>query len=196
MRSNGSRPLTVGIRCRCLQPRSAFSEGHFACCEWCTGRLGHYDSRPDTVRCPHQCHPGVSTSRRRYPDGQFAVGLIKQTASVHKCGAIVCNPGRPPKTRGSAVTSAENEEAGAAPSTAAGDQTEQKSMAEKRPEPPGFVSAHWRSFVAAAVEVAGIGVLSAGFWLIRPWAGLIVLGVGLIAMGVASSPRFDRRRLP
>jgi hypothetical protein len=50
--------------------------------------------------------------------------------------------------------------------------------------------------VAGGVELAGIGVLSAGFWLIRPWAGLIVLGVGLIAIGVASSPRFDRRRVP
>jgi hypothetical protein len=94
------------------------------------------------------------------------------------------------------VANAENEEIDAAPSTAAGDQTVQKPMADKRPEPRGFVSAHWRSFVAAAVEVAGIGVLSAGFWLIRPWAGLIVLGVGLTVMGAASSPRFDRPRLP
>jgi hypothetical protein len=36
-------------------------------------------------------------------------------------------------------------------------------------------------------------VLSTGFWLIRPWAGLIVLGAGLIVVGFASSPRFDRR---
>jgi hypothetical protein len=94
------------------------------------------------------------------------------------------------------VASAENEELDGSPSTAAGEETDQKSTADKRGESRGFVSAHWRGFVAAAVEVAGIGVLSAGFWLIRPWAGLIVLGVGLIVMGVASSPRFDRRRLP
>jgi hypothetical protein len=44
------------------------------------------------------------------------------------------------------------------------------------------------------VESAGIGVLSTGFWLIRPWCGLIVLGVGLIVIGFASSPRFDKHK--
>ena len=44
------------------------------------------------------------------------------------------------------------------------------------------------------IELAGIGVLSAGFWLIRPWAGLIVLGAALIVVGFAASPRFDRRK--
>jgi len=54
----------------------------------------------------------------------------------------------------------------------------------------------WREAVSIAVELAGIGVLSAGFWLIRPWAGLIVLGAGMIVVGFASSPRFDRRDGP
>jgi hypothetical protein len=54
----------------------------------------------------------------------------------------------------------------------------------------------WREAVSVAVEVAGIGVLAAGFWLIRPWAGLIVAGAGLIVLGFASSPRFDRRDGP
>jgi hypothetical protein len=40
------------------------------------------------------------------------------------------------------------------------------------------------------IELAGFGVLGAGFWLIRPWAGLIVLG----AVGFDASPRFDRRK--
>jgi hypothetical protein len=57
-------------------------------------------------------------------------------------------------------------------------------------------AARWREAVSIAVELAGIGVLSAGFWLIRPWAGLIVLGAGLIVLGFASSPRFDRRVRP
>jgi hypothetical protein len=52
--------------------------------------------------------------------------------------------------------------------------------------------AHWREAVSIVMELAGIGVLSAGCWLIRPWAGLIVLGAGLIVIGFASSPRFDR----
>jgi hypothetical protein len=56
--------------------------------------------------------------------------------------------------------------------------------------------ARWREAVSIAVELAGIGVLSAGFWLIRPWAGLIVLGAGLIIVGFASSPRFDQREGP
>jgi hypothetical protein len=47
--------------------------------------------------------------------------------------------------------------------------------------------------VSAAVELVGIGVLRAGFWRIRPWASLIVAGVGLIVVGMASSQRFDRR---
>jgi hypothetical protein len=50
--------------------------------------------------------------------------------------------------------------------------------------------------VSIVVELAGIGVFSAGFWLIRPWAGLIVLGAGMIVVGFASSPRFDRREGP
>ena len=54
----------------------------------------------------------------------------------------------------------------------------------------------WRQAASIAVELAGIGVLSAGFWLIRPWAGLIVAGAGLIVLGFASSPRFDRRDRP
>jgi hypothetical protein len=54
----------------------------------------------------------------------------------------------------------------------------------------------WRQAVSIVVELAGIGVLSAGFWLIRPWAGLIVLGAGMIVVGFASSPRFDRREGP
>ena len=57
-------------------------------------------------------------------------------------------------------------------------------------------AARWRDAVSIVVELAGIGVLSAGFWLIRPWAGLIVLGAGLIVLGFASSPRFDRRNRP
>jgi hypothetical protein len=54
----------------------------------------------------------------------------------------------------------------------------------------------WRQAVSIVLELAGIGVLSAGFWMIRPWAGLIVLGAGMIVVGFASSPRFDRREGP
>jgi hypothetical protein len=50
--------------------------------------------------------------------------------------------------------------------------------------------------VSIVVVLAGIGVLSAGFWLIRSWAGLIVLGAGMTVVGFASSPRCDRREEP
>lgn len=53
-----------------------------------------------------------------------------------------------------------------------------------------------REAVSTVTELAGLGVLSAGFWMIRPWAGLIVLGVGLIVLGFASSPRFNRLEEP
>jgi hypothetical protein len=94
------------------------------------------------------------------------------------------------------VTSAENDQQGDSKAAAASDATDQEPTADQGADSRGFVSAHWRAMVAGVVEVAGIGVLSAGFWLIRPWAGLIVLGIGLIVMGVASAPRFDRRRPP
>jgi hypothetical protein len=64
------------------------------------------------------------------------------------------------------------------------------------PDSRNPVLAHRREIVSAIIELVGIGVLSAGFWLIRPWCGLIVLGAGLIVLGIASSPRFDRRRPP
>jgi hypothetical protein len=66
-------------------------------------------------------------------------------------------------------------------------------------DPPGrtqSVTAHWRHIVSAVTELAGIGALSAGFWLIPPWCGLIALGVGLMVLGMASPPRFGRRRQP
>jgi hypothetical protein len=94
------------------------------------------------------------------------------------------------------VTSAENDQQGDGKAAPASEATDQEPTPDKGADSRRSVSAHWRVIVAGVVEVAGIGVLSAGFWLIRPWAGLIVLGVGLIVMGVASSPRFDRRRPP
>jgi hypothetical protein len=70
--------------------------------------------------------------------------------------------------------------------------TGQAPVTRNRPGRCQFVAAHWREIVSLVLELAGIGVLSAGFWLIRPWYGLIVLGVGLIVIGFASSPRFDK----
>jgi hypothetical protein len=92
------------------------------------------------------------------------------------------------------VTSAAPAEQSAARSAATSTSTDQKSGAQDRPGWRQFVSTHWREIVSIVVESAGIGVLSTGFWLIRPWCGLIVLGVGLIVIGFASSPRFDKHK--
>jgi hypothetical protein len=74
-------------------------------------------------------------------------------------------------------------------------------LSQQNNEPPTtsskwskFVDAHGRNILSAATELAGIAALSAGFWLIHPWCGLIALGVGLILLGMASSPRFDRKK--
>lgn len=122
---------------------------------------------------------------------ECAVTLSKRTGTHDKCGAIVCYPDAPPNL-GAAVTSAGPAEQSAARSAATSTSTDQKSGAQDRPGWRQFVSTHWREIFSVVVESAGIGVLSAGFWLIRPWCGLIVLGVGLIVIGFASSPRFDK----
>jgi hypothetical protein len=64
------------------------------------------------------------------------------------------------------------------------------------PDSHASVSTHWREAISIVVELTGIGALSAGLWLIRPWAGLIALGVALIVLGIASSPKFDKPTLP
>ena len=40
-----------------------------------------------------------------------------------------------------------------------------------------------RAYVTTALEVAGIGAISTGFWLILPGLGLIAAGFGLILIG-------------
>jgi hypothetical protein len=59
---------------------------------------------------------------------------------------------------------------------------------------PSSDDARWREIISTVTELAGIAALSAGFWLIHPWCGLIALGAGLIVLGIASSPRFDRKK--
>jgi hypothetical protein len=49
--------------------------------------------------------------------------------------------------------------------------------------PPGF----WRELITTGLELLGIGSLTAGFWLLRPFCGLICLGLCLIILGVVIS---------
>ena len=54
------------------------------------------------------------------------------------------------------------------------------------PEPvkPGF---DWRELFSTCVELLGITAISVGGWLIAPCVGLIIAGVALILVGVATS---------
>ena len=99
-------------------------------------------------------------------------------------------------TAGTAVTSAGHAEQNATQSAATSKSADRKSVGQNRHGWRQFLSAHGREIFSSVIELAGIGVLIGGFWLIRPWCGVIVGGVGFIASGFAMSPRFDGRGQP
>ena len=45
---------------------------------------------------------------------------------------------------------------------------------------------NWPSMASTMAEIAGIGSISAGAWLMSPSAGLISAGVGAIVLGIAA----------
>jgi hypothetical protein len=92
------------------------------------------------------------------------------------------------------MTRSENTEQNLSAPAAPSQQTSQLVLPEDRSKPSESGSARWREIVSTVVELAGLGALSAGVWLIRRWGGPIVLRVGLIVFGVASSPRFAKPR--
>jgi hypothetical protein len=92
------------------------------------------------------------------------------------------------------VTGAERADQGDAPHPEANASTGPASAPPDRPDRRSLLSARWREIGSPVVELAGIGVLTAGFWLIRSWSNLIVLGLGLIVIGFAGSPRLDKRK--
>lgn len=59
--------------------------------------------------------------------------------------------------------------------------------AKKRRLRPPTISTNRRELAAISLETAGMMAISAGFWQIAPWCGLIVMGLCLILMGVAIS---------
>jgi hypothetical protein len=89
------------------------------------------------------------------------------------------------------LTGAEHGDQSEPPHPAATASTGQQSAAPDRPGRRSFWSADWREIISRVVELAGIGVLSAGFWPIGPWFGLMLLGAGLIVIGFANSPGID-----
>jgi predicted phage tail protein len=46
--------------------------------------------------------------------------------------------------------------------------------------------------IHTVLQVLGVAVMSAGFWMLAPWLGAVVAGVALVALGV--SLEADRRR--
>lgn len=58
---------------------------------------------------------------------------------------------------------------------------EVKKPAEKATKHP-----NWPDLASTAAEIAGIGSISAGAWLMSPSAGLICAGIGAIALGIAA----------
>lgn len=55
------------------------------------------------------------------------------------------------------------------------------------PEPPEEPGRDWREFFSTCVELLGVTLISVGGWLIAPYVGLIVAGIALIVLGVATS---------
>jgi hypothetical protein len=43
----------------------------------------------------------------------------------------------------------------------------------------------FRSIVSALLQVCGIVLAAVGAWLLAPWFGLVVAGVGVFVVGVA-----------
>lgn len=149
-------------------------------------------------RCPHTSSPRKviarsSSSPRHHPKWVPVCWHPARAGQEdpHRCGGIVSDHAHR-TNQGRAVTSLEETEQTGTPPTAPGESSNQTPS----PDLPESVSAHRRMAVSIAVELAAIGVLSAGSRLIRPWAGLIMLGVGLTVLGMASSSKFDRRRPP
>jgi hypothetical protein len=59
----------------------------------------------------------------------------------------------------------------------------------ERPAPAERADANWHEIASNCLEMAGITALAYGSWLIRHWLGLIVLGVFLLLLGVATGIR-------
>jgi hypothetical protein len=61
-------------------------------------------------------------------------------------------------------------------------------------EPPSESGVDRREIVSTLLEIVGLLLFSAGFWLVHVWLGLIVTGLCLVVLGVATSDQFTRPR--
>lgn len=44
----------------------------------------------------------------------------------------------------------------------------------------------WQQLIATLLQLAGMGLLSEGFAMLYPWLGMVVLGICMIVLGVAT----------
>lgn len=45
-----------------------------------------------------------------------------------------------------------------------------------------------RFWIASALEVAGVIAVGVGLWMLAPWLGVTIAGLGLVAFGLALDP--------
>jgi hypothetical protein len=62
-----------------------------------------------------------------------------------------------------------------------------KAPQQTAPKPPSKPRSNHRELASTCLEIVGMAAFSAGFWLIHAWLGLIVAGLCLILLGVATS---------
>lgn len=74
------------------------------------------------------------------------------------------------------------------PATSEGGSTPEDQLEVKRRR-----AALLRESLSTTVELIGIFLLGAGFWMLRPWLGLVVLGAALtvFAIGLGRTPSWQ-----
>jgi hypothetical protein len=60
-------------------------------------------------------------------------------------------------------------------------------VTQKNPPEPEQPGPDYREFFSTCVELLGVTCISVGGWLIAPYIGLIIAGIALIALGIATS---------
>jgi hypothetical protein len=166
--------------------------------------------RPPTTYSSSAKHPPKSNSenssipttsvRRVAPTlGCQALGcgaIADERSTHHHPESTVSNPEDTQQITSPPIAASEPNDAKSEPNDAASEPNHKAPPVPPAEPEPSSDDARWREIISTVTELAGIAALSAGFWLIRPWCGLIALGAGLIVLGIASSPRFDRKKAP
>ena len=67
-------------------------------------------------------------------------------------------------------------------------------LQQAEPAPPSKPAPDRRELVSTCLEIAGMTAMSLGFFMLYDWLGLIVMGLCLIVLGVATSGAFTEPR--